>query len=160
MFFQLILLSWPLYFYILCLSRVLLNNIYINSIIYCWIPPVVSKSIFKYYIMLTSSKFKLFVFAVLLLSPSSPVSVVNQIWICGGGVLGSRDCPALQGKGMSRDASTAPLAPGGFGVGGSVLPALRAQQSRWGGGSVWEPVTSVSISSESIEAQKPQLGVI
>lgn len=122
MFFQLILLSWPLYLCILCLSRVLLSNIYINSTIYCWIPPVVYKSIFKYYIMLTSftgcSEFKLFVFAVLLLSPSSPVSVVNKIWTCREGGLGSTGwhCPALQGKGMSRDASTATFAPGEFGV--------------------------------------------
>lgn len=135
-FFQLILLSWPLYFYILCLSGVLLYSIYINSTIYFWIPPVVYKSTFKYCIMLTSftgsSEFKLFVFAVLLLSPSSPVSVVNRIWTCRGGGLGSRgwDSSALQGKGTSRDAPTATFAPGEFGVCGSVSPALRAQQKR------------------------------
>lgn len=144
MFFQLILLSWPLYFYILCFSRVLLNNIYINSTIYCWIPPVVYKSIFKYYIMLTSftgsSKFKLFVFAVLLQSPSSPVSVVNKIWSCREGGLGSRgwDSPALQGKGMSWDAYTATFPPVESGACGSASPALRAQQRSWGGDSVCE----------------------
>lgn len=95
---------------------------------------MVYKSIFKYYIMLTSFtgslEFKLFVFAVLLLSPSSPVSVVNRIWTCRGGGLGSRgwNSPALQGKGMSRDASTATFAPGEFGVRGSV--SLRARQRR------------------------------
>lgn len=92
---------------------------------------MVYKSIFKYYIMLTSftgsSEFKLFVFAVLLLSPSSPVSVVNKIWTCTEGGLGSRgwDCPALQGKGVSRDASTATFAPGEFGVCVSLSPALQ-----------------------------------
>ena len=72
---------------------------------------MVYKSIFKYYIMLTSftdsSGFKLFVFAILLLRSSSPVSVVTEIGTAekeSPNGLGSRgwDSPALQGKGLAR----------------------------------------------------------